>query len=549
MTAPSLTETPAWKALDAHRVSMGRKHMRELFRADAGRFDALSLRFNDILFDYSKNLITAETVALLIALAEQSRLTEAIGRMFGGARINSTEDRPVLHVALRARAPVLVDGVDVLPQVQRVREQMREFCAAVREGRRSGYSGRPFTDVVNIGIGGSDLGPMMVCAALRPYVSKLTPHFVSNVDATHLCETLRNLNPETTLFVVASKTFTTQETLANAQSAREWLLEKAGDDKAVARHFVALSTNLAETARFGIDQANVFEFWDWVGGRYSLWSAIGLSIALALGMQHFEELLAGAYEMDQHFVSAPLQRNMPVILGMLGIWYINFFGTRTHAVLPYDQYLQHLPAYLQQLEMESNGKRVSRDGAVLDYATAPVIWGEPGTNGQHAFYQLLHQGTQVVPADFLAPVQTHNQLGNHHAMLLANFLAQTEALMRGKDETEVRAELTAQGLSGDKLERLLPHRVFPGNRPTNSIVFRKLDPKTLGSLIALYEHKVFVQGIVWNINSFDQWGVELGKQLANRILPELQSAGSIETHDASTNGLIKYCKQIRGAST
>ena len=540
-----LTESPAWKALAAHQSTLASRHMRELFAQDAARFQRYSLRAGDILLDYSKNLVTDETLRLLVALAEQADVAGARARMFGGERINLTEERAALHVALRARAPIRVDGRDVLPDVARVRAQMRRFSDAVRSGSATGWTGRPFTDVVNIGIGGSDLGPLLACEALRPYgAGGPRPHFVSNVDATHLAVTLQGLDPETTLFIVASKTFTTQETLTNAASARAWLLERAGDPSAVARHFVALSTNLAETARFGIADRNVFEFWDWVGGRYSLWSAIGLAIALSVGMDRFEEMLAGAQAMDRHFLSAPLAHNMPVILGLLGIWYVNFFGARAHAVLPYDQSLARLPAYLQQLEMESNGKRVTRGGDAVDYATAPVIWGEPGTNGQHAFYQLLHQGTVLVPADFIAPVESQHPLGRHHAILLANFLAQTEALMRGKTADEVRTELAAQGLSGERLERLAPHRTFPGNRPTCSILFRRLDPATFGSLIALYEHKVFVQGVIWDVNSFDQWGVELGKQLAGRILPELEGEPHPAQHDASTNGLIDYRKRL-----
>ncbi len=470
--------------------------------------------------------------------------------MFRGEKINFTENRAVLHVALRNRSnePILADGEDVMPQVNAVLEKMGRFSAAVRGGQWRGHTGKPISDIVNIGIGGSDLGPVMVTEALRPYwQAGLRPHFVSNIDGTHISEALRGLDPETTLFIVASKTFTTQETLTNAHSARDWLLASLGDEAAVARHFVALSTNREAVQAFGIDPENMFEFWDWVGGRYSLWSAIGLSIAITIGMERFEELLAGAHDMDKHFRAAPLEENMPVILGLLGIWYNNFFAAQTHAILPYDQYLHRFPAYFQQGDMESNGKRVDRDGQVVDYSTGPVIWGEPGTNGQHAFYQLIHQGTKLVPADFLAPMESHNPIGRHHEILLSNFFAQTEALMRGKNEDEARAELAAAGLAGEALERLLPHKVFPGNRPTNSLLFRKLTPHTLGRLIALYEHKIFTQGVIWRINSFDQWGVELGKQLAQAILPELQGETPVTGHDSSTNGLINHYKQQRKA--
>jgi len=544
----SLTRSTAWAALQSHYEAMRQAHMRDLFAADPDRFAKFSLRFDDLLLDYSKNRITEETMALLVNLARQADLRGWIDRMFGGERINFTEDRAVLHVALRNRSnrPIYVDGVDVMPSVNAVLAQMREFTGAVRSGAWRGYTGKALTDVVNIGIGGSDLGPVMVTEALKPYGRDgLRPHFVSNIDGTHISETLRRLDPETTLFVIASKTFTTQETLTNAHSARAWFLARAKDEAAVAKHFVALSTNARDVAAFGIDPRNMFEFWDWVGGRYSLWSAIGLSIALAIGMERFEELLTGAHEMDEHFRSAPFEQNLPVVLALLGIWYNDFFGAETHAILPYDQYLHRFPAYFQQGDMESNGKRVNRDGEVVDYDTGPVIWGEPGTNGQHAFYQLIHQGTRLIPCDFLAPIETHNPIGDHHRILLSNFFAQTEALMRGKQADEVRAELVAAGLQGDVLERLLPHKVFPGNRPSNSILFQKLTPRSLGALIALYEHKVFVQGVVWQINSFDQWGVELGKQLAKRILPELEGDHVVTAHDASTNGLINYYKAYR----
>ena len=515
--------------------------MRQMFRDDPARFDQFSVRLGSLLFDYSKNRFTGETIKLLMALAEQAKLPAYIESMFSGDKINCTERRAVLHTALRNRSdrPVCVDGKDVMPDVRRVLGLIRNFSGAVRNGQHRGHTGKRITDIVNIGIGGSDLGPLMVCEALKPYGSpELRAHFVSNVDGTHITETLNQLNAETTLFIVSSKTFTTQETLTNANSARTWLIEKLGNEQAVAQHFAAVSTNLEATAKFGINPHNVFEFWDWVGGRYSLWSAIGLPIALYVGMDKFEELLDGAYAMDEHFRNTALDKNIPVLMGLLGIWYGNFFGAGSNAVFPYDQYLHRLPAYLQQLEMESNGKRVDRDGNTVDYDTCMVIWGEPGTNGQHAFYQLIHQGTRMIPADFLAPLHSHNAIGEHHAILLANCFAQTEALMLGKTFEEARAELEAQNLHEEVLNALLPHKVFPGNKPTNTLLFEQLDPHTLGMLIALYEHKVFVQGVVWNINSFDQWGVELGKQLAGRILPELSGAASISPHDSSTTGLV-----------
>ena len=516
-----------------------------MFQNDPARFDKFSLRLDSLLFDYSKNRINEETIKLLVDIALQSGIAARIQSMFAGERINFTERRAVLHTALRNRSehPVLVDGRDVMPDVRRVLGLMRNFSNAVRNGKHLGHTGMPIRDIVNIGIGGSDLGPLMVCEALKPYASpNLRAHFVSNIDGTHLVETLKQLKADTTLFIVSSKTFTTLETLTNARSARAWLLEQLGDEQAVAKHFAAVSTNLDATSQFGINPDNVFEFWDWVGGRYSLWSAIGLPIALFVGMDKFEELLDGGYAMDQHFRSAPMKKNIPVLMGLLGIWYGNFFGASSNAVFPYDQYMHRFPAYLQQLEMESNGKDVDRDGNAVDYDTGMVMWGEPGTNGQHAFYQLIHQGTRMIPADFLAPLHSHNALGEHHAILLANCFAQTEALMLGKSATEARAELLAQGLSGDALETLLPHKVFPGNKPTNTLLFDKLDPRTLGMLIALYEHKVFVQSVVWNTNAFDQWGVELGKQLAGKILPELRDTASALRHDSSTNGLIGYCR-------
>ena len=539
----NLTRSPAWQSLKAHHATIEPLHMRQMFKDDPARFDKFSLKLGDLLFDYSKNRITEKTVRLLVALAEQAGLPAAIERMFGGEKINFTEQRAVLHTALRNRSlhPVHVDGKDIMPDVRHVLGLMRRFSDAVHSGEHKGHTGKPITDIVNIGIGGSDLGPLMACEALKPYSSPtLRAHFVSNVDGTHLAETLKKLDAETALFIVSSKTFTTQETLTNARSARAWLVEKLGDEQAVAKHFAAVSTNLKATGEFGINPNNVFEFWGWVGGRYSLWSAIGLPIALHIGMDRFEELLGGAHEMDEHFRSAPLEKNMPVLLGLLGVWYGNFFGAQSNAVLPYDQYLHRFPAYLQQLEMESNGKRVDRDGNEVDYDTGMVLWGEPGTNGQHAFYQLIHQGTRLIPADFLAPMHSHNPAGEHHAILLANCFAQTEALMLGKTAGEARAELEAQGLHGEALEALLPHKVFPGNRPTNTLLFDRLDPHTLGMLIALYEHKVFAQGVVWNINSFDQWGVELGKQLAGKILPELRDTAAVSRHDASTNALINH---------
>ena len=539
----SLIQSPAWLALQAHQPVMAQQHLRELFQKDPQRFEKFSLLFNDILMDYAKQPISHETIDRLLALAHQQQLESWIARMFSGGKINSTEHRAALHIALRGEQAIPMDGVDVMPEVKRVLNQMERFSMGIQNGARRGYTGKIFTDIVNIGIGGSDLGPVMVTEALKPYwLNGITPHFISNIDGAQLAETLRHLDPATTLFVIASKTFTTQETLTNAHSARKWFLTHSGSEEHIAQHFVAVSTNRAAVEKFGIDPGNMFEFWDWVGGRYSLWSAIGLPIALTIGMDNFYLLLAGAREMDQHFATAPLEKNLPVMLGLIGIWQINFFGTSSHTVLPYDQSMQYFPAYLQQLEMESNGKRVTRDGEVVDYATGTVVWGEPGTNGQHAFYQLLHQGTQTISADFLAPCQSHHPVGHHHRMLLANFFAQTEALMAGKNEQEVRVELKAQGMRDESVKQLLLHKIFPGNRPTTSILFKKLDPKTLGSLIALYEHKVFVQSVIWNINPFDQWGVELGKQLAGKILTELEQDATVTSHDASTNGLIAYFK-------
>jgi len=538
-----LTRSEPWQALERHRDEMRDVHMRDLFAEDARRFEKYSLRWNGFLLDYSKNRITDKTRALLLSLARACDVEGWRERMFNGDRINVTEDRAALHVALRNRAnrPILVDGEDVMPQVNAVLAKMRTFTEAVRSGAWTGYTGERITDVVNIGIGGSDLGPVMVCEALGHYASPdLRAHFVSNVDGTHIAEALKKVRPESTLFLVASKTFTTQETMTNAHTARDWFLETAGDESHIAKHFAALSTNAKAVEQFGIDTENMFEFWDWVGGRYSLWSAIGLSIALHVGMDRFEELLAGAHAMDEHFRSAPLEENLPVTLALLGVWYSNFLGAQSHAILPYDQYLHRFPAYFQQGDMESNGKGVDRAGRRVDYDTGPVIWGEPGTNGQHAFYQLIHQGTRLIPADFIAPIESHNPVGRHHPLLLSNFFAQTEALMKGKTEAEARAELEGEGLSGAALEALVPHKCFPGNRPTNSILIDKLTPHNLGALIALYEHKIFVQGIIWNINSFDQWGVELGKQLAKAIQPELEAGADVAAHDSSTNGLINH---------
>ena len=543
-----LTESAAWQALQSHQRETAGMHMRDLFAADTGRFDLFSLLIGEILFDYSKNRITERTMGLLMDLARQSDLGQRVEAMFNGDKINTTEGRAVLHTALRNRSntPVYVDGQDVMPEVNRVLEKMRAFTQSVRSGEWRGYTGKPISDIVNIGIGGSDLGPKMVCEALKPYARpELRVHFVSNVDSSDLVEILKLVNPETVLFLVASKTFTTQETMVNAHSARNWFLETAGDETAVAKHFVAMSTNAQAVSQFGIDTRNMFEFWDWVGGRYSLWSAIGLSIALYVGMERFEELLEGAHSVDLHFRSTPFEQNIPVVMALLGIWYNNFYGAHSHAILPYDQYLMHFPAYFQQGDMESNGKSVSRDGKWLDYATGPVIWGQPGTNGQHAFYQLIHQGTQLIPCDFLAAANSYNPLGEHHPILISNFLAQTEALMKGKTVDEARSELEAAGYSGDALDELAAAKTFSGNRPTNSFFYPKLTPRVLGALIALYEHKIFTQGVIWEINSFDQMGVELGKQLAKKILPELAGKEPVSGHDASTIGLINAYKELR----
>ena len=543
------TNTQAWKALEAHQSQLAQTTIAELFKQEQNRFNDYSLSFeNQILVDFSKNKINQETLKLLRQLAKESALDEAINAMFTGEKINRTENRAVLHTALRNRSntPVYVDGKDVMPEVNAVLAKMSAFCDRVISGEWKGYTGKAITDVVNIGIGGSDLGPYMVTEALRPYKNHLNMHFVSNVDGTHIAETLKKVNPETTLFLVASKTFTTQETMTNANSARDWLLAAAKDNSAVAKHFAALSTNGKAVAEFGIDTNNMFEFWDWVGGRYSLWSAIGLSIALSIGFDNFEALLSGAHEMDKHFRTAPLEKNIPATLALVGLWNTNFLGAQTEAILPYDQYLHRFAAYFQQGNMESNGKYVDRNGDVIrDYQTGPIIWGEPGTNGQHAFYQLIHQGTMLIPCDFIAPAQSHNPLGDHHSKLLSNFFAQTEALAFGKTKEEVEAEFVKAGKSLDEVKDIVPFKVFTGNKPTNSILVQKMTPFVLGALIAMYEHKIFAQGVIFNIFSFDQWGVELGKQLANRILPELADKENVSSHDSSTNGLINQFKAWR----
>ena len=545
------TTTEAWKKLAAHHGEIGSRHMREMFQGDPLRFEEFSLRFEDgdtrMLVDFSKNLLDGTTMDLLEGLASECGLPEAIESMFTGERINATEDRAVLHTALRNRSnePVLVNGMDIMPEINAVLAKMKSFSDSLISGRWRGHTGKSITDIVNIGIGGSDLGPVMATEALKHYSSGIRPHFVSNVDGTHMAETLRLLDPETTLFMVASKTFTTQETMANANTARKWLIEKLSSQEAVAKHFVALSTNTEAVAAFGIDTDNMFVFWDWVGGRYSLWSAIGLSICCAVGFENFASMLEGAHAMDRHFRTAPMETNIPATLGLIGIWHNNFFGAETHAILPYDQYLHRFAAYFQQGDMESNGKHVGRDGKEVGYQTGPVIWGEPGTNGQHAFYQLIHQGTKLTPCDFMAPAISHNPVGEHHEILLSNFFAQTEALMKGKTIDEARAELRAAGRSEMEAERLAPFKAFKGNRPTNSILVNKITPHALGALIAMYEHKIFTQGVIWNIYSFDQWGVELGKALAGRILPELKGDDEVASHDSSTNGLINAYKEMR----
>ena len=539
--------TNAWNRLEEYHFEFEGKHMKELFAADANRFQKYSVRFEDILIDFSKNIIDDEVREALVDLANECGLKNAIKSMFTGQKINVTEDRAVLHIALRNRSntPIFVDGEDVMPEVNAVLEQMKAFSEEVISGNWKGYTGKAITDIVNIGIGGSDLGPLMVTEALKPYKNHLNLHFVSNVDGTHIAETLKKVNPETTLFIVASKTFTTQETMTNANSARDWFLKTAKDEAFVKFQFVAVSTNAKAVSAFGIDTKNMFRFWDWVGGRYSLWSAIGLSIVLGIGYENYIELLEGAHAMDNHFSETGFDKNIPVILALIGIWYGNFYGAESEAILPYDQYMHRFAAYFQQGNMESNGKYVDRNGEQVDYQTGPIIWGEPGTNGQHAFYQLIHQGTKLIPCDFIASAINHNQIGDHHPKLLANFFAQTEAMMVGKTEEQVISELEAAGKNEIEIAALLPFKVFLGNIPTNSILVKKLTPRTLGSLIAMYEHKIFVQGIIWNIYSFDQWGVELGKQLANAILPELINDKPVTGHDASTNGLINAYKEMR----
>lgn len=543
-------DTQAWPRLTAHYLEMQATHLRELFAADPTRFEKLHLQFEDLLADYSKNLINEDTLRYLLQLADECQLAEAIDAMFSGLQINETEHRAVLHTALRNRSnrPIMVEGSDVMPEVNRVLDQMKSFSTRILSGEWKGATGKSIQSIVNIGIGGSDLGPLMVTEALKPYHHHIQPYFVSNVDGSHLAETLKRIDPETTLFIVASKTFTTQETMTNALSARSWFLEKMGSKGDVSRHFVAVSTNDKAVKEFGIAAENMFVFWDWVGGRYSLWSSIGLSIACTVGFDRFVELLEGAHAMDNHFRTEPFEKNLPVILALIGIWYNNFFDAQSEAILPYDQYLHRFPAYFQQGNMESNGKTVDRNGQPVLYQTGPIIWGEPGTNGQHAFYQLIHQGSKMIPCDFLAPAISHNPIGDHHAKLLSNFFAQTEALMMGKTEEEVVSELKASGMSEEEMATQVPYRVFTGNRPTNSFLFAKLTPRMLGILIAMYEHKIFVQGALWNIFSFDQWGVELGKVLAKKILPELGHQDEVRTHDSSTNGLIAHFKRLKSAT-
>ncbi|HWV73738.1 MAG TPA: glucose-6-phosphate isomerase [Pseudosphingobacterium sp.] len=543
----NFTETDAYSYLSNHYINIAPKHLRDLFAYDPNRFEKFSIAFEDILFDYSKNRIDEQTIALLIQLARECKLEEAIEAMFDGSPINQTEGRAVLHTALRnvSGTSIKVDGQDVMPAVNDVLNHMKEFSESVINGNWKGYSGKAITDIVNIGIGGSDLGPVMVTEALKAYKNHLNLHFVSNVDGTHIAEVLKTVNAETTLFLIASKTFTTQETMANAHSARDWFLAHGAEESDIAKHFVALSTNTKAVQNFGIDPKNMFEFWDWVGGRYSLWSAIGLSIALGVGYENFYELLKGAHATDEHFRNTPFEENIPVIMAVIGVWYNNFFDAESHAILPYDQYMHRFAAYFQQGDMESNGKYVDRNGIPVEYQTGPIIWGEPGTNGQHAFYQLIHQGTKMIPCDFIAPAQTHNPLGDHHVLLLSNFFAQTEALMNGKMEEEVEEELKAAGKSEEEIKALIPFKVFEGNRPSNSFLIKKITPRNLGSLIALYEHKIFTQGVIWNIFSFDQWGVELGKQLAGKILPELRNSEEVTSHDGSTNGLINQYKAWR----
>lgn len=545
----SLLDLPAWKALSEHWLNVRDVHMRDLFDADPLRFEKFSVKFNDILLDFSKNRITEETINLLTELARESELEKWIGKMFSGELINHTEKRAALHTALRNRSdsPVLVDGKDVMPEIHQVLDRMESISNTIRHGEWKGFSDRNIIDVVNLGVGGSDLGPVMVTEALRPYgKSGLRVHFVSNVDPSHICDTLSNLNPETTLFIVSSKSFTTQDTLENAKTARDWLLETARDEDAVAKHFIAVAANTQAAVEFGIAEENILEMWDWVGGRYSLWSSIGLSIAIYIGMDRFKALLEGAFEMDEHFRTAPFEKNLPVILALLGVWYNNFFHADSYAVLPYDQHLHRFPAFLQQVDMESNGKSVTRSGKQVDYSTGPIVWGELGITGQHAFYQSLHQGTKLVPTDFMVPIESLNPVGDHHTILLSNFFAQTQALTRGRTKEEARVELEAEGLSAEDIDRLVPYKVFKGNKPSNTILFRALTPRTLGSIIAMYEHKIFVQGVIWEINSFDQWGVELGKQLADTIFKQLSARKPVDNHDVSTNGLINYYMKMSG---
>ncbi len=541
-------ETMAWPQLLQHAQEMKLVHMRDLFRNNSERFRKYSLCLDELVFDYSKNIINDTTIQLLLQLAEECKLKHGINAMFNGDLINETEKRSVLHIALRnfSDRTIFAEGTDVMPEVKKVLRKMKIFSNAVHSGKMRGYTNKKIKYIVNIGIGGSDLGPKMVTEALKPYwIDDIETYFVSNIDGTHIAETLKKIKPDRTLFLIASKTFTTQETMTNAHTAREWFLKKAKDEKHIAKHFVALSTNEKEVVKFGIDKKNMFEFWDWVGGRYSLWSAIGLSIALTIGYKNFEQLLKGAHNTDNHFTTTSFDKNIPVLMALLGIWYTNFFGAQSEAILPYDHYMHRFATYFQQGNMESNGKTVDRNGEPVEYATGPVIWGEPGTNGQHAFYQLIHQGTPLIPCDFIAPAQSHNPIGDHHAKLLSNFFAQTEALMNGKVEEEAQIELKKQGLKSEEIVKLLPYKIFAGNKPTNSFLVKKITPYTLGELIALYEHKIFVQGVIWNVYSFDQWGVELGKQLANKILPELQSNDLLNNHDSSTNGLINAWKQMK----
>ena len=547
-----INQSPIWQSLNQHKKDIESISLREMFKSDPNRFNQFHIQFNDLLLDYSKHRISKETISLLIKLAKEADVEGWRNRMFRGEKINSTEHRAVLHTALRNQntSPIISDGEDVMPKVKNVLKKMRRFSEEVRSGLWRGFSGKTITSVINIGIGGSDLGPAMVCQALKAYGSKtITPYFVSNVDGADLSQVLEKCNPETTLFIIASKTFTTQETMTNAFSARDWFLQAAKDNQHIKKHFVALSTNQHAVSEFGIDTENMFEFWDWVGGRYSLWSAIGLSIALYIGMDGFEDLLKGGFEMDEHFKTAPIEQNIPMMMGLLGIWYINFFNFSTHAILAYDQGLSKLAPYLQQADMESNGKFINRDGEHINYHTGPVIWGEVGTNGQHAFYQLLHQGTEIVPADFIMPIESQYTLGKdgneHHKILLSNFIAQTQSLMLGKTYHEARAEIEKQGYEGEDIESFIPQKTFEGNRPTSSILFKKLTPKTLGQIIAMYEHKIFTQGIIWNINSFDQWGVEYGKQIAKQVLPKLSEKTPTDNFDSSTNGLINYIKKYQ----